>query len=184
MNEIKSLSVLYEKTKRENDKLKFQNDSLIIVLKKSTETIGRASSVLWNLKTFIDKIEPELRTSKQAKFFIKFRLIEEEIRGDYEYLSKTVSELPKIKDENDWIVIVKSSVSQEDLTKTQKVLESIYGKNQIAIYKDANDIYALAVKGNGSFTRAYRLNVELRDKYGFYGSYFRGISDWGKDFSK
>lgn len=183
-NELKSIENRYEQIINENSQLLLRNDSLSLALRKSTETLGRSTSVLWELKKFIDAIEPDLRTYEEAKFFIRFRMMEEKIRGDYEELSKTVSELPNIKDENNWIVIVESNVSLEDLKKSQEKLESIYSEDQIVIYKDANDVYALALKGNGSFTRAYRLNVELRDKYGYYGAYFRGIKDWGKDYSK
>lgn len=182
--ELKSISHLYINTLEENRKLKAQNDSLQLLLKESTETLGKASSVLWNFKKFIDEINPPERTTEEAKFFIKFRMLEEKIRGDYEFLSENLSKLPSIKDNKDWIVIVESNISKEDLEKTKKELISIYGSDQVAIYKDAKNIYALAVKGNGSFTRAYRLNVELRNLHGYWGSYFRGVQDWGKDYTK
>jgi hypothetical protein len=178
------LSKTNSSLKNEKKLLIRKNDSLIKDLRHSTGILGRSSSILWDLKEFVDKINPNLRSEEQAAFFIRFRILEEKIRGDYEYLSETVSKLPVIKDENNWIVIVESNVSMYDLSETYALLKSIYGKDQIAIYKDVNNIYALAVKGNGSFTRAYRLNIELRDEHDINGAYFRGIKNWGEDYSK
>ena len=81
-------------------------------------------------------------------------------------------------------VIIASSRSLIDLKKEVGGLSSIYGKDQIAIYQDSKGNYALSVIGNSTFTRAYRLNVELRDKYGYSGAYFSGPTNWGINYLK
>lgn len=176
-----SQSELY-KAKLLNSELKKKNDSLNLSLTQSVITLGKAVSVTTEFKKFIDKMEPQLRSQGEASFYINFRMLEDKIRGDYETLSKTISELPKIDDNKVWIVIVESSASFEDLKRQSNSLISIYGKNQIAIYQNGKNNYALCVIGNGTFTRAYRLNVELRDKYGFDGAYFSDSTDWGTNY--
>src|SRR4051812_41829152 len=105
-------------------------------------------------------MEPYLRSQGEASFYINFRMLEDKIRGNYIDLSAKVSKLPEIDENKNWIVIVESSMSLEDLKMQVNRLASIYGKNQVAIYRDKNGMYALSLKGNGTFTRAYRLNVE------------------------
>lgn len=178
LNDIKSE---VEKTQKENLKLKMQNDSLINVIKESTITLGQTASVLAQFKNFIDEINPPERNFEEAEFYIKFRMFEEKVRGDYYYLSEKISKLPNITDDRIWVVIVASSVSLEDLKMEAETFQNIFGKSQIAIYK-TKTYYALVVKGNGTFTRAYRLNIELIKKYGNNGAYFSGSKDWGKDY--
>lgn len=176
-NELKKVKVL-------NNELTRKNDSLSLSLTKSVVTLGRAVSVTNEFKKFIDKMEPSLRSQGEASYYINFRMLQDKIRGNYNILSETVSELPKIDENKVWIVVVESSSSLEDLKKNANSLISIYGKNQVAIYQDGKKNYALSIIGNGTFTRAYRLNVELRDKYGFGGAYFSDSIDWGINYLK
>jgi hypothetical protein len=159
--------------------LKKENDSL---LKNVHESLGKAVSVMSEFKGIIDKIKPELRSIKEAAFYTNFRMMEERIRGDYSYLSQKIDSLPPLHEDEAWVTIVQSSVSLDDLKSEVANVASIYGQNQIAIYKSANQYYALCVIGNGTFTRAYRINVELRDKYNRSGVYFTSSKDWGKNY--
>jgi len=168
----------------QNDSLKIQNDTLSKVLIESLTNLGKAASVTTQFKEFIDKMKPALRSQEEASFFINFKMLDDKIRGDYEHLSERVSTLPKLDENKIWIVIVQSSTSLEDLKQEADPLISIYGKEQVAIYRDSKSIYALSIKGNGTFTRAYRLNIELRDKYNYSGSYFSNSKDWGTDYFK
>jgi hypothetical protein len=173
---------LHRDLKVQNDSLILVNDSLHETLRESTISLGRVSSVLLEFKEFIDRMNPADRPRDQAGYIIRFRMLEERVRGDYMQMAENLAKLPMIQDENDWIVIVKSSVSLEDLKMEASEVISIYGREQIAIYKEGETYFRLVVKGNGTFTRAYRLNVELINEHGFYGAYFDGRKDWGEDF--
>ena len=164
-----------------NNSLNKKNDSLYKSLIGSVETLGKTISVTNEFKKFVDRKPPALRTREEASTYVSFHMLEDRIRGNYEFLSKIISEFPKIDDQI-WIVIVKSSTSLQDLKMEANSVISIYKKQQIAIYQDGKNYYALSVIGNGTFTRAYRLNVELRDTYGFDGAYFSHSQDWGKNY--
>jgi len=165
--------------KKNNILLQKENDSLIENLHKS---LGKAVAVMSEFKVIIDKIKPSLRTVGETAFYVNFRMMEERIRGDYDYLSEKISSLPQLYENKSWIVIVKSSVSLTDLKSDVPKLVSIYDANQIAIYKSSPKYYSLCVVGNGTFTRAYRLNVELRDRYGYNGAYFSSSENWGDNY--
>jgi hypothetical protein len=165
-----------------NHQLKSENDSLSDALQQSVINLGKAVSITSQFKQFIDKMEPSLRSQGEAAFYINFRMMEERIRGDYKSLSEKVAGLPNLDEGKTWIVIVGSSMSLEDLKSDAPRLANIYGKDQVAVYKDDHGNYALSVKGNGTFTRAYRLNVELRDKYKYTGAYFSSAKDWGRNY--
>jgi regulator of replication initiation timing len=167
---------------KENFQLRIQNDSLKYKLIETTILLGKQVSVFTEFKQFIDNMKSYDRSYEQAAFWINFRMLEDKIRGNYEDLSENVATLPKLDENNNWIVIVQSSTSLDDLKLSIGRLVSIYGKNQVAIYKDKRGNYALSIKGNGTFTRAYRLNVELRDKYNYEGAYFSGKTDWGPNY--
>jgi len=167
-----------------NTNLKIQNDSLKKSLIETSILLGKQVSVFNEFKIFIDKMKPFDRSSAQAAFWINYRMLEDRIRGNYADLARHVAGLPDLDTLKNWIVIVKSSSSLEDLKIEVAHLASIYGEDQIVIYKSGQDFYSLAVKGNGTFTRAYRLNVELRDKNGYPGAYFSGRDDWGSDYLK
>jgi hypothetical protein len=181
---LKVSSTTLKKIKIENDLLKTRNDSLSQTLTESVITLGKAVSVTTEFKKFIDKMKPELRSQSEASFFINFKMLEDRVRGEYEYLSQRVSTLPRLDENRTWIVIVQSSLSLEDLKIEAAPLITIYGEKQIGIFRDEKGNYALSVKGNGTFTRAYRLNVELRDKYNYWGAYFSNSQDWGVDYLK
>ena len=171
-----------EETKLINADLEKRNDSLSKKLIESVTTLGKAVSVTAELKQFIDKIKPSLRSQEEASFYINFNMLSDKIRGNYETLSKTVSQLPRLDEKKNWIVIVASSSSLQDLRKEATDLIANYGQEQVAIYLNGNKFYSLCVIGNGTFTRAYRLNVELRDKYGYYGAYFSDSENWGANY--
>ena len=179
---IDSTQTELDKTKLINAELTKQNDSLSKKLIESVTTLGKAVSVTAELKEFIDKIQPSLRSQEEASFFINFNMLSDKIRGNYETLSKTVSQLPKLDENRNWIVIVASSSSLQDLRKEANKLISIYGNEQVAIYLNGKNFYSLCIIGDGTFTRAYRLNVELRDKYSYSGAYFSDSNDWGKNY--
>jgi len=167
-----------------NNILKRTNDSLSLMLQESATNLGKAISVTNEFRTFIDKMQPYLRSQQEASFYINFRMMEDKIRGNYESLSQRLSNLPDLDSNKNWIVIVQSSMSLKDLQNDAPRLISKYGADQVAIYQDSRKNYALGVKGNGTFTRAYRLNVELRDKFGYQGAYFSPSSDWGRNYLK
>ena len=167
-----------------NKTLTFKNDSLSKILIESVTNLGKAVSITSEFKSFIDKIRPSLRTQEEASFYINFRMMEDKIRGNYNTLAEKTSQLPNIDDNKTWITILESSTSLDDLKKDADKFITIYGRDQVAIYQDGKNFYALNVKGNGTFTRAYRLNVELRDKFGITGSYFSCSNDWGTDYIK
>jgi hypothetical protein len=171
-----------DKTKLINAELEKKNDSLSKKLIESVTTLGKAVSVTSELKQFIDKIKPSLRSQEEASFYINFNILSDKIRGNYETLSKTVSQLPKLDENKNWVVIVASSSSLQDLRNEANKLISTYGQEQVAIYLNGKKFYSLCIIGNGSFTRAYRLNIELRDKYGYYGAYFSDSNDWGVSY--
>jgi hypothetical protein len=181
--------LIVDKTQSELDKVNLrnieltkQNDSLSKKLVESVTTIGKAVSVTAEMKQFIDKIQPSLRSQEEASFYINFNMLSDKIRGNYETLSETVSRLPKLDENKNWIVIVASSSSLQDLRKEATKLISTYSKEQVAIYLNGKNFYSLCIIGNGTFTRAYRLNVELRDKYDYSGAYFSDSKDWGINF--
>ncbi len=179
---LEATEEMHRVLKSQNDSLKSVNNALQDTLVESTITLGKASSVLWEFKEFIDRMHPADRTREEAQFFIEFRMLEERVRGNYKHMAESIDELPMIQDENNWIVIVESSVSLEDLKRNVNVVASLYGREQVAIYKEGETYYRLAVKGNGTFTRAYRLNVELINEHGFHGAYFDGRKDWGSNY--
>lgn len=168
--------------KKENTYLVAQNDSLKQSLVATTILLGKQVSVFSEFKKFIDNIKSYDRSYEQAAFWINYRMLEDKIRGNYEDLSQKISMLPGLDSNTNWIVIVESSTSLEDLKKDANKLYNIYEKDQIAIYQTKKSYFSLAVKGNGTFTRAYRLNVELRDKYGFEGAYFSCSNNWGENY--
>jgi len=170
------------KIKSLNDSLRRQNNSLSDSLKKSIVTLGKAVSVTTEINKFIDKEMPYYRSLNETRFYINQRMLNDKIRGNYVTLSETVSKLPQLDDNKNWIVIVETSASLEDIKKDAPNLISIYGRDQVVIYKDTKESYALGIKGNGTFTRAYRLNVELRDKYGYIGAYFSPSLNWGSNY--
>jgi hypothetical protein len=167
-----------------NKTLKNANDSLSTMLQESATNLGKAVSVTNEFRTFIDKMQPYLRSQQEASFYINFRMMEDKVRGNYETLSQKISNLPDLDTNKNWLVIVQSSMSLEDLRNEAPKLISEYGADQVAIYQDSRKNYALSVKGNGTFTRAYRLNVELRDKYGYQGAYFSPSLNWGSNYLK
>ena len=166
----------------QNKSLRSLTYSLSQNLSESVSTLGKAVSVTSEFKKFIDKMEPYLRSQGEASFYINYRMLEDKISGNYNALSEKVSRLPKIDEKLNWIVIVESSRSLEDLKRQVNRLASLYGRNQVAIYRENNGMYVMSLKGNGTFTRAYRLNVELRDKYGYRGPYFSSSKDWGTNY--
>lgn len=168
--------------KRLNTDLKSQNDSLKSTLTETTVLLGKQVAVFTEFKKFIDKMAPANRSYKEAAFWINFRMLEDKIRGNYEDLSKKISALPELDVSKKWVVIVQSSNSLEDLKIESKRLTDIYGKDQVAIFQSKKDYYALSLIGNGTFTRAYRLNVELRDKHQYAGAYFADSTDWGINY--
>jgi regulator of replication initiation timing len=180
--ELKEVKSFNNKLIQQNNSLKLKNDSLSNSLTESVATLGKAMSVTTEFKKFIDRMEPYLRTQQEASFFINFRMLNDKIIGNYNALSKTISQLPKLDDTTNYIVIVASSRSLFDLRQGVGRLTAIYGRDQVAIYQDGKGNYALSVLGNTTFTRAYRLNVELRDKYGYSGAYFSGASNWGTNY--
>lgn len=178
---LKEANLELKTTKELNEELKVQNDSLVNILQEATIGLGKAVSVLAQTKNFIDRMKPPDRTAEEASYYIEFKMLEEKIRGDYIYLSDKITQLPNIKDDKVWVVIVASSVSLFDLKMEAEQIIKIFGKEQIAIYK-TNVYYALVILGNGTFTRAYRLNVDLINKYGYKGAYYSGSKNWGKDY--
>jgi hypothetical protein len=88
--------------------------------------------------------------------------------------------LPIITEDKIWVVVLASSVSLIDLKKEAEQYKKILGSEELAIYK-TKIYYALVAKGNGTFTRAYRLNVDLIKNYGFK-AYFLDSKDWGNDY--
>lgn len=171
----------YNKTHEENLRLKMRNDSIINTTKESTIILGEAASLISKFKDFIDKIPPPERNSAEARFYISFRMFEETIRGNYYDLSEKISQLPNITDKRTWFAIVSSSVSLEDLKMEAVKLQELFSKDQVAIYK-LKSYYALVIKGNGTFTRAYRLTVDLNKNFETRGTYFNGLEDWGEDY--
>jgi hypothetical protein len=167
-----------------NKDLAKKNDSLSKILIESAQNLGQAISVTTEFRSFIDKMQPYLRSQQEASFYINFRMTEDKIRGNYENLSSKIAGLPDLDSNLVWIVIVQSSMSLTDLQKDVGKLQSIYGADQVAIYKDSRNNFALSIIGNGTFTRAYRLNVELRDKYGYNGAYFSSAQKWGTNYLK
>jgi hypothetical protein len=180
--EFQETAAINAALRAQNDSLKSKNDSLSHVLIESTTTLGKATSVLWDFKQMIDNMPSADRSSAEAMFFIEFRMLEERVRGNYLHLSEKVEALPSITEDQDWIVIVASSVSLEDLKGIVTKVASLYDRDQLAIYKEGKNYFRLAVTGNGTFTRAYRLNVKLIREQGFEGAYFDGRKDWGKNY--
>lgn len=180
---LAEIKIDLQKTNDANKLIKSQNDSLSEILQESTINLGKAMSVLSETKNFIDKMSPPVRSSEEAKYYVEFRMLEERIRGDYLSLSDKVSRLPIITEDKNWIVILASSVSLNDLKKEAERFRKILVNEELAIYK-TKVYYALVAKGNGTFTRAYRLNVDLIDNYGINSAYFSGSKDWGTDYLK
>lgn len=181
-NRVSYAEKRYDSVSRENETLIKQNDSLKKSLIETTVLLGKQVSVFSEFKKFVDNIKTYDRSYEEAAFWINYKMLEDKIRGNYDDLSKKVSNLPNLDSNTVWVVVVSSSSSLEDLRKEAAKVVNIYGRDETAIYKTNNSTYVLAVKGNGTFTRAYRLNVELRDKYKFAGAYFSSSANWGKDY--
>lgn len=149
---------------------------------KTVSTLSKVVSTSHKIEDFIEKKESFLRDLDEARFLINIRMLFDQIDSEISDLSSVVGEIPDLKRDRIWVTIVKSSKTKKDLETDVQRWISLYGKDQVAIYLSQNKYFALALKEDGSFTKAFRLTVELKEKGLAKDAYFASSTDWGKNF--
>lgn len=176
-------------TQREFDlkrrELKNTQDKLNLLDTKFLRIVSRLNKIVaisHEIEEFIEKKESFLRTLDEARFLISIRRLFDSLDSQFSEVSNLLSGMPDLNRNRIWINIVKSSKSLEKLKEEAHIWIKNYGKDQVAIYRSSNKYYALALKGDGTFTAAYRLTVKLHQNGLAYDAYFAASRDWGRNF--
>lgn len=128
-------------------------------------------ATMHEIENFIEKKESFLRSLDEARFLINIRILFDKINLQFSEISDLLPGMPRLSRDRIWVTIVKSSRSLEGLKKEAHTWEQQYSKDAVAIYLFSNKFYGLALKGDGTFTTAYKLTVKLQ-KNGVSGAYF------------
>lgn len=166
----------------ELEKIKSKVDTLDSKFSSTISSISEIISTSHRIENFIESKQSFLRSIDEARFLINIRMLFDEINSQYSDILALSSELPELDRGRNWITIISSSKSLNKLQNEAKTWIEQYGIDQVAIYKSKNNYYALALKGDGSFTKAYRLTVQLQRSGKAYGAYFASSKDWNKNY--
>lgn len=166
----------------ELEKIELKVDTLDSKLSNTISSISEIISTSHKIEDFIESKQSFLRSIDEARFLINIRMLFDEINSQYSEILELSSKMPELNRGRNWITIISSSKSLNKLQNEAKSWIKQYGIDQVAIYKSQNNYYALALKGDGSFTKAYRLTVQLQRSGKAYGAYFASSKDWNKNY--
>ncbi|MEJ2658855.1 MAG: hypothetical protein P8012_16985 [Desulfobacterales bacterium] len=181
-NELHNIQTRMDSLKIELDNTKAKADTLDIKLTETISSISKIVSISHNIEDFIESKESFLRTLDEARFLINIRMLFDEIDSNFSEISELSTKIPELDRDRFWITIISSSKSLKDLKNEAKSWVDEYSNDQVAIYKSSNDYFALALKGDGSFTEAYRQTVKLQQSGKAYDAYFASSRDWDKNY--
>ena len=148
---------------------------------KFTETGSKLREIVevaHEMEEFIEKKESFLRSLGEARFLIDIRMLFDKINVQFAELSKIMPEMPPLGRGRTWLTIVGSYKALDEAKRSAARWIQLYGRDQVAIYSAPNRYYALAIKGDGSFTAAYRLTVGIQ-KQSAPDAYFASSQNWG-----
>lgn len=166
----------------ELETIKLKVETLDSKLSNTISSISKIISTSHKIENFIESKQSFLRSLDEARFLINIRMLFDEINSQYSEILKLSSNMPELNRGRNWITIISSSKSLIKLQNEAKSWIKQYGTEQVVIYKSQNDYYALALKGDGSFTKAYRLTVELQRSVKAYDAYFASSKNWNKNY--
>jgi hypothetical protein len=165
---------------QELDRSRDQASQVETKLRNTQVALSEIIQITRQMEEFIEKKESFLRTIDEARFLISVRMLFDRINTQYRGLSKVFPDLPPLS-ERQWVAIMASSRDLQMLRTLSKDLASRLGQTDVAIYLAPNGFYALAIRGDGTFTTAYNNTVDAQNK-GIPGAYFAQSSDWGRDY--
>jgi predicted RNase H-like nuclease (RuvC/YqgF family) len=148
-------------------------------VQESASQFIEIAHITQQVERLIESKQSYLRTLDEARYLIDLRMKFDSLNSELQQLSQNIPEIKKITDQRRWITIVKSSRELDSLRLSAMPWIAKYGKDKVAIYKTGNGFYALAVLTDGSFTKAYRLTVDLMKTGEARDAYFDDSADWG-----
>ena len=185
VNYQKELSNMQREFDLKQRELKNTQDKLNLLDTKFSQIVSKLSKIVaisHEIEEFIERKESFLRTLDESLFLINIRMLFDSINSQFSEVFNLLSGMPDLNRNRIWITIVKSSKSLKKLKEEAYIWIENYGKDQVAIFLSSNKYYALALKGDGSFTTAYRLTVKLQQEDLAYDAYFAASKNWQENF--
>jgi hypothetical protein len=177
--EVAQARVEVDKARLVVGRLQHQADSANQQLRDAVTKLVSIATVTKQIEALVESKQSYLRTLDEARFLIDIRMKFDALNSDLLKLSESLPAMQTIADNRKWVTVVKSSKDLNDLKAAAPAWIADYGQSNVAIYQTPNGFYALAVRGDGTFTQAYRLTVSLIRSGRARDAYFVEASEWG-----
>jgi len=176
--EVAKARVEVEKATQEVRRLQHQADSANQQLRDAAMKLVDIALATKEIETLVESKQSYLRTIDEARFLIDIRMKFDALNSDLLKLSETFPAMQELADNRKWVTIVKSSRDLNELKSAAQAWIADYGRSNVVIYQTPNGFHALAVRGDGTFTQAYRLTVSLIRTGRARDAYFAEVSGW------